>query len=512
MIENLVGGLAIIFTWQHILAIVAGSFIGLVVGTIPGLTATMAVALILPMTFDMDFVTSIMLLVGAYKGGIFGGSITAILLNTPGTPASACTVLDGYTMTQRGKGVKALKMAKYASTLADFGSDLVLIAVAAPLASIALRFGPPEISALIIFSLTVVAGVAGKSVLKGLISGAVGLLLATVGLDPIMTTRRLVFDMVDLDSGISLIPLLIGLFALSEVFLQLGKVSKTKADQFVIKHSSNPEDNRVSWSEFKGCIRTIFRGTAIGTGIGIIPGIGTGIASFISYGQARRASKKPEEFGEGCLEGIAASESGNSAVVGATFIPLMTMGIPGDISTAVIMGAFLIQGFIPGPLLFKEHAHMVYAIFMGFIICDIVYFVIGSFFMKYAAYLSKVPRSFLFPVVLIFCVVGSYAISHSVFDIGVMIFFGMLGFFMLRFGFATAPLLIAFILSPIGETAVRQSLLMSGGSLSIFFTRPIALIFLILTLLSVFGLIRGHLKGTAVGKKNNKQEEVQCLR
>lgn len=492
MIDNFLTGLAIIFHWQHILAIVAGSTLGLIVGTIPGLTATMAVALILPMTFDLDFVTSIMLLVGAYKGGIFGGSITAILLNTPGTPASAATVLDGYTLTKQGKGVKALKMAKYSSTLADFCSDLVLIAVAAPLASIALRFGPPEITMLIAFSLTIVAGVAGKSMIKGLISGTLGLLLATVGLDPIMTTRRLTFNIVELDSGISLIPLLIGLFALSEVIFQLGKKSVTEADQFVIKHSPDPADNRVSWAEFKACFRTIMRGTGIGTGIGIIPGIGTGIASFMSYARAKRVSKNGHLFGKGSLEGIAASESGNSAVVGATFIPLLTLGIPGDIITAVIMGAFMIQGFIPGPLLFRDHAQTIYAIFIGFIICDIVYYIIGTVAMKYAAYLSKVPRNILFPVVLLFCVVGSYAIQHSMFDVAIMIVFGIIGFFMTKLEFATAPLLIAFILSPIGEAAMRQSLLMSSGSLSIFLTRPISLGFFILTLITIVGLIRGQ--------------------
>ncbi len=492
MIENLISGFEIIFHWKHLIAIVIGSSLGLVVGVIPGLTATMAVSLILPLTFDMEFVTSIMLLVGAYKGGIFGGSITAILLNTPGTPASAATVLDGYSLTKQGKGVKALKMAKYASTLGDFCSDLVLIAVAAPLAAIALRFGPPEIAMLIAFSLTIVAGVAGRSMVKGLVSGTIGLLLATVGLDPIMTSRRLTFNIVELDGGISLIPLLIGLFALSEVLYQLGRKSETHADQFVIKHSSDPADNRVSWAELKGSLRTIFRGTVIGTGIGIIPGIGTGIASFMSYGQAKRASKHPDEFGRGSLEGIAASESGNSAVVGATFIPLLTIGIPGDIITAVIMGAFMIQGFIPGPLLFRDHAKIIYAIFVGFIICDIVYYIIGTMTMKYAAYLSKVPRNILFPIVFIFCVVGSYAIQHSLFDVGIMVVFGIVGFFMLKFEFATAPLLIAFILSPIGEAALRQSLLMSSGSLGIFVTRPIACGFLVLTALSILGIMRSH--------------------
>jgi putative tricarboxylic transport membrane protein len=497
ILENLLTGVGIIFHWQHILAILVGSTLGLVVGTIPGLTATMAVALIVPLTFDLDFVTSIMLLVGAYKGGIFGGSITAILLKTPGTPASACTVLDGYALTQQGKGVKALKMAKYASTLGDICSDFVLIAVAAPLASIALKFGPPEISSLIIFSLTIVAVVAGKSMIKGLISGGVGLLLGTVGLDPIQSSRRLTFDIAEFDSGITLIPLLIGLFALSEVIFQLGRKSETRADQFVIRHSPDPADNRVSWKEFKGSLRTIMRGTGIGTIIGIIPGIGTGIASFMSYARAQQSSKEPEKFGNGSLEGIAASESGNSAVVGATFIPLLTLGIPGDIITAVIMGAFLMQGFIPGPLLFQEHSNLIYAIFVGFIICDIVYFIIGSVFMKYAAHLSKVPRSILFPVVLIFCIVGSYAIQHSIFDIGIMVVFGIIGFFMLKFEFASAPLLIAFILAPIGEAALRQALLMSMGSLGIFFTRPISLAFLILTVITIIGILRGRLKRKA---------------
>lgn len=494
MIDNLLLGLTIVWSWQSILCIVCGSVFGLVMGTIPGLTATMACALLLPFTFDMEFVPAIMLLIGAYKGGIFGGSITAILLNTPGTPASAATTLDGYALTKQGKGVKALKMAKYSSILGDIGSDIVLIAVAAPLASIALKFGPPEITMLIFFSLTIIASVSGKSMIKGLISAALGLLVATVGLDPIMTTRRFCFDLVELDGGLSLIPVLIGLFALSEVFLQLGRKGKGGEDRFAIVHSKKREDNRVSWKEFRPCIRTILRGTAIGTGIGIIPGIGTGIASFISYGRAKRTSKNPEDFGRGSLEGIAASESGNSSVVGATFIPMLTLGIPGDLVAAVIMGAFMIQGFIPGPLLFVEHADIMYAIFIGFFICDIVYFVIGSIFMKYAAYLSKVPRDILFPIVFLFCVVGSYAISNSLFDVGIVIVFGVVGYYMQKFGFAVAPFLIAFLLAPIGETAARQALLISSGSLSIFFTKPISLVFFIATLLSIASLLYSHFR------------------
>jgi len=494
MIENLALGLSLIMNWENIAVITIGSALGLVFGAIPGLTGGMAIAMLIPLTFEMNFVTAIMLLIGLYKGGTFGGCITAVLLNTPGTAASACTILDGYPLTLQGKSVKALKMAKYASCLADLCSDLVLIAVAAPLASIALIFGPPEIAMLIFFSLTIIASVSGESMVKGLVSGSLGLLVATVGLDPVMTTRRFCFDSINLDSGLSLIPVLIGLFCLPEIFTQIGRIHKNEAEKYTIPTSKDPADSRVSWAEFKSCLRSIIRGTAIGTGIGIIPGIGVGIGAFISYARAKRASKHPELFGKGSLEGIAASESGNSAVVGATFIPLLSLGIPGDSVTAIIMGAFLVAGFIPGPLLFQEHADIIYAIFIGILICDFVYFVLGTIFMKYAKLLAKVPRGTLFSVLFLFSMIGAYAMSNSLFDIRVVIFFGILGYYMQKFGFATAPLLIAFILSPIGEKALRRALLMSGGSLSIFVTRPIALGFLMLTMISIIGIIRSNLK------------------
>jgi putative tricarboxylic transport membrane protein len=251
---------------------------------------------------------------------------------------------------------------------------------------------------------------------------------------------------------------------------------------------------RLSWKEFRGTIRSIVRGTVIGTIVGIIPGVGVGIGSFVSYARARQASKNPNQFGKGSLEGIAASESGNSAVVGATFIPLLSLGIPGDAVTAIITGAFLIHGLIPGPMLFQENSQIIYAIFIGLLICDITYFIIGSLFMKHAALLSKIPRGMLFPILFIFCMVGAFARFNSTFDIFVCILFGILGYNMVKFGFATAPFLIAFILSPIGEKALRQALLMSDGSLSIFVTRPISLLFLVLTIVSIVGIIRGQLK------------------
>ena len=494
MIENFALGFELIWQWQNFIVIVLGSTLGLIFGALPGLTGGMAIAMLLPLTFDMEFITAIMLLIGLYKGGVFGGSITAILLNTPGTAASACTTFDGFALTQQGKSVKALKMAKYASCLADLASDLVLIAVAAPLARVALRFGPPEIAVLIFFSLTVIASVSGKSMTKGLVSGTLGLLFATVGLDPITATPRFCFGSIDLDSGLNLLSVLIGLFALPTVFTQLGRKSRTLAEKFTIAPPKDPSDSRLSWSEFKGTIRAILRGTVIGTGVGIIPGVGVGIGSFVSYARAKQASKNPALFGRGSLEGIAASESGNSAVVGATFIPLLSLGIPGDTVTAIITGAFMMHGLIPGPLMFQDNVQIIYAIFIGLLICDVTYYIIGSIFMKYASLLSKVPRGALFPVLFVFCMVGAYARSNSIYDIGVCVIFGMLGYYMLKYGFATAPFLIAFILSPIGERALRRSLLMSSGSLAIFYTRPISLAFIVLTVLSIAAIIKRQLK------------------
>jgi putative tricarboxylic transport membrane protein len=494
IIENFGLGFDLIMQWQILLVMIIGTIIGLIFGTLPGLTGGMAIALLLPITYDMQFITAIMLLIGIYKGGVFGGSIMAILLNTPGTAASAPTTFDGYPLTQQGKSVKALKMAKYASIIGDVGSDIVMICVCVPLAAFALKFGPPEIAVLIVFSMTIIASVSGASMIKGLISAAAGLLFATIGLDPITATPRLSFGIMTLDSGLNLLSVLIGLFALPTIFAQLLRKSQTEADKFTIVASKNPEDNRVSWVEFKGTIRSIIRGTFIGTMVGIIPGVGVGIGSFISYARAKVSSKHPELFGKGSLEGIAASESGNSAVVGATFIPLLSLGIPGDTVTAIMTGAFLMHGLIPGPLMFKENVQIIYAIFIGVLICDLVYYILGSFLMKHAALLSKVPRNMLFPVLFIFCMVGAYARFNSIFDVGACVFFGILGFYMLRNGFATAPFLIAFILSPFGEKALRRSLLMSSGDISIFFTRPISLCFVILTVLAVTGIVRRQIK------------------
>lgn len=470
-----------------------GVAMGIVLGSIPGLTATMAIALIVPMTFSMSPVASVGMLVGAYKGGCFGGSIPAIMLNTPGTPAAAATVLDGHEMAKKGQGLKALKVAIYSSVLADSFSDIVLILVAPPLALIALKMGPPEMTGLIVFSLLIIIAVAGKSLTKGLIAGVIGLLVGTVGLDPIMATRRFGFDLSQLDEGIALMPMLIGLFALSEFFMNAEKkVRQEKGGMFNVIQDSG--DTKLTREEKVACGKIIGAASAIGTFLGAVPGIGPSIAAFASYAQAKKMSKHPEEFGHGSVEGVAAAEAGNNAVAGANLIPLLTLGIPGDVGAALLLGAFMIQGLHPGPLLFKENLDIIYAIFMALLLSNVFNFILAKQYIKIAHKVAKAPQHFVFPAILAFCLIGAYGFSQSLFDVWMTLAFGVIGYVLRKQGFPVAPLLIAFILEPILEASFRQSLLISHGSLAIFVTHPISAVFLALSAVGVALTVKGKFK------------------
>ena len=483
--EQFLIGLKLMLTWHNVMFALLGVAVGIFVGSIPGLTVTMATALMVPLTFQMDPIPAIAMLLGVYKGGMFGGSISAILINAPGTPAASATVLDGFPMTQKGQALKALKMALYASVTADTLSDVVLILVAPPLARLALRFGPPEIFSLVLFSLTIIAAVSGRSLIKGLLAATLGVLFATVGMDPVAGTSRFTFGYVEMLKGIGLLPMLIGLFAVSEVLIRVEAEVKEGIKGIFIKDSDRPEDRRVSWVEFRRCLRTILRGTALGTFLGAIPGIGSTITAFLNYGMAQRASKHPERFGQGELEGVAAAESGNSAVCGATLIPLLSLGIPGDIVTAVLLGAFMIQGIAPGPTMFQEHGRVIYALFVGLMVCNLGNLLIGSLSVRAARSVLRIPQKVLYPTILLLCFVGTYAIDNSLFDVQAMFFFGILGYVMRKFDYPLAPLLIAFVLGPMLENALRQALIMSDGDIGIFISRPISLGFLLLTVLTV---------------------------
>lgn len=485
LLEHLQSALSIVLSVETILALFGGVVIGTIIGAIPGMTVTMGVALTLPFTFNMHPAVGILLLLGVYKGGVYGGSITAILIKTPGTPAASCTVLDGYPMSQKGEARKALDIALYASCFADFVSNISLILFAGLLASFALRFGPPEYFTLIVFSLTIIAGIAGQNMAKGMISAGLGLLLATIGLDLVYGTKRFVFGEVELMAGLNFIPVLIGLFALPEIINYYARKFEERGDVQALSGT------HATFSEFRRCFKSIFRGSIIGVVLGAIPGIGGAPAAFLSYSEAQRTTKNPNaRFGDGEIEGVAAAEAGNNGTCGATLIPLLALGVPGDIVTAVILGAFMIHGLQPGPLLFQDNLDLIYALFIGIMISSIFLFIVGKSAIRIFSHVVLLPNKILFPMVLVLCVYGGYAVNNNPFDILVMMLIGMIGFGMLRAGIPAAPFLIAYVLGPLLEDNFRQSLLLSQGGLEIFVRNEICWIFWGLTALVVFVLIR----------------------
>ncbi len=481
--DNLAAGLALVLHWESILYLALGVLVGVVAGAIPGLSATMAVALTLPFTFALPPIYGILLLLGVYKGGIFGGSIPAILIKTPGTPASSATVLDGYPMAEKGEAGRALGMALYASCIADLISNLSLILLAGWLASFALSFGPPEFFTLILFSLTIIAGVSGDSLVKGLIAAAMGLLLATIGLDLVYGTDRFSFGDPNLMGGLNFIAVLIGLFALPEI---IDFVFKPKEEHLTARRLGG---RFATLADVRRCFKTIIRGSLIGVVLGAIPGIGGAPAAFLSYAEAQRNSPNRKNFGKGEIEGVAASEAGNNGVCGATLIPLLSLGIPGDVITAIIIGAFMIHGLQPGPMLFVTNADIVYALFMGLVLSSILLLLIGSVAIRAFRFVADVPKSLLAPSVLVLCIFGTYAVNNTIFDVAVMFAMGWLGYLMRVLNIPAAPLLIGFILGPLLEDSFRQAMLMSGGNPEIFVRGPITWLFWVLTALALYVIV-----------------------
>lgn len=467
-------------TLYNIIFISFGIFLGIIVGAIPGLNGPMAIALTVPLTFFMPTVAAIGFLVGINKGGSFGGSISAILLNTPGTPEAAATAWDGHPMAKQGKSGRALKTALYASVFGDTFSDIVLIIVAAPIAVIALKMGPPEICSVIIFSMTIIAGLETGAMIKGLIAAAFGMLVSTVGLDPVTGTSRLTFDLYQLGNGIPLMAISIGLLALSEVMLHIGGGIGKEAS--IIKESLDPKMGSLSFHEFLSIRKTVIRSSLIGTAIGALPGLGTTVASFLGYSAAKKSSKCPETFGTGNFEGVAAAEAANSAVCGANFIPLFTLGIPGNVAAALLAGAFIIHGIQPGPLMFEQNAGVIYGIYICMIIANILNLGIGSVVARVAPNLLRLSPSYLFSAIILLCMTGGYLESYSLFSVGITIVFAIIGVIMKTMGFSFVTFLIGFVLGPMFELSLQQTLMLSESAMPILlFTRPIALIFMICT-------------------------------
>jgi putative tricarboxylic transport membrane protein len=461
---------------------------GQFVGAVPGIGPVMAMAIAIPFTFVLNPLPAIAFLVGVNKGGLVGGAVPAVLINTPGTPDAAATAFDGHPLARSGKPLKATKMALYASVTGDTFSDIVLITVSAPIAVVALRMGPVEICALMIFAFSVIAGLIGDSLWKGIIAMALGLLCATVGLDPQHATPRLIFGWFQLYDGLPLAPVAIGMLAVAEILRRLAAIEGRPKAAIEGPQSDDPADRRISFAEYWDCRFTIARGALIGTFLGAMPGIGSTAAAFMSYASAKRASDDPDSFGKGNLHGIAAAESANSAVVGANLIPLLTLGIPGSVSAALIISALMIQGIEPGPLLFEQQGRLIYSLFGAMVMANGVNLLVGHLGLRIWTRVVRAPESIIFSSALLLCIVGVSLSTGGLFGVAIMLVFAGVGYLMTAFGLSVVIFIIAFFLGPRFEISMSQSLVLINGDPLAILHYPIALVLLGLAAVSVWRL------------------------
>jgi len=490
MIENIALGLTAALTPWNLLAAVASTMAGIIVGALPGLTATMGVALLVPVTFSMEPVTGLIMLSGIYCGGIYGGSITGILLHTPGTPAAIMTMLDGHKMTQKGMAKQALSTAVLASFCGGMMSSVALLFLSPPLAAFALRFGPPEYFCLALFGMTIISSLTTGSVVKGLIVGFFGVFLSTIGLDPSLGLPRYTFDVPDLMSGLDLVSALIGLFSIPEALSLITK--RMSAEESLIGEIKGSMFLKLS--EYWRLATNFIKSSIIGVVIGIIPAAGPVIAPFISYREAQRSSKIPEKFGTGIPDGIVASEASNNGVTGGSLVPLVTLGIPGDAPAAIYLGALTIHGLQPGPLLFQKSPQVVYGLFVGFFVVQFAMLALGLWGSRLFAQVVRLPKTIIVTFIFFFSIIGSLAMNGNVFDVWVMLSFAVLGYFMKRYGFPAAPIVLGLILGPMLEDNLVASMAMSCNNPIIFVTRPLSLIILCLAALSLVAPYLGNLK------------------
>ena len=479
-----------LFTINNLIYSISGVILGMVIGCIPGLTVTLGIILLLPMTYGMDPITAIIALLAIYVGGCYGGSISAILINTPGTNSALATTLDGYPLAKSGKANKALSTSLFSSSLGGLLGAIILLVAAPPIASIAMKFRSPEYFSLAIFGLTVIAGVSGDNIIKGLISAFFGIFISSIGLESLSGTLRYTFNSIVLFGGISLLPALIGLIALAQVIIKNVEEKSLKKNKITEDFSKNIYDPSINKKEKKYILKTILKSTAIGTIIGAMPGAGGGVAQFVSYNEARRSSKTPETFGKGSLEGIAAAESSNNTVVGSAMIPLLTLGIPGDGVTAILLGAFILHGMEPGPKLFTEQAVNTYAIIIGLIICNILLYILGSIFTKQISKVIKIPYKILGIAISLFCFAGAFANSGSIYEMILIVPLAIAGYYLGLLGFSVIPMMLGLILGPIVENNFTRSMIVYDNDLLIFFKEPISCGILIFAVIFTFLIIR----------------------
>lgn len=486
--EEFAIGMKIVFQPTCLLMIFFGTIFGIIFGAIPGLTATMGIALMLPFTFKMVPVEGITLLVGIFIGGVSGGLVSATLLRMPGTPASVSTVFDAYPMAQKGHPGLALGIGVVSSFVGGMLSAFGLAFVAPPIAKIALKFGYFEYFSLGIFALTIVVVLSRGMMVKGFISASLGLLIATFGAAPVDMAYRFTFGIKQLRGGVDLLPALIGLFAISQVMTEILNPHSLLIP--TVKMDSLVPPLKIFIDDFKNLIRS----TLIGFIIGILPGIGASTSNIVAYGQAKFSSKHPEKFGTGYPPGIIASESANNAVTGGALIPLLTMGIPGDTATAVLLGGLMIHGIHPGPLLFRYNPDFVNCIFASVFVANIFMFIIMMLGMRFFIFVLKTPKKYLLPLIVLLCCIGAFALNNRMFDVWLLFIFGIIGFTLEKLEFPLTPMILGIVLGPIIEINLRSAIMSSQGSFLPIFTRPISLFFIILAIFSFILPILFHAK------------------
>ena len=506
MLQYIVPATGLLFTLENILWINIGVFVGSVFAAIPGLSVILCVILFLPVTYTMTAIPGMMFLLGIYCAGGYGGSVSAILINTPGTPHAAATMLDGHPLSRQGRTKAALKIALYASTFGGVFSALMLLFLGPQVAKIAAQLGTAEYFMVCVFGLTIIAGVSGKSIIRGLVSACLGLLISCVGTDPMTSYDRFTFGIPRLYLGLNLAVCLIGLFALVEI---LAKAEK-KLGELRLDTAKMHDDGKITRQEFKRMIRPVLMSSLIGVMVGIVPGTGASEASWFSYNTAKNLSKHPEEFGKGSVEGIAAAESANNAVTGATLIPLLTLGIPGDGTVAIMLSALMINGLNPGLSLFTTDGDIMYAIMLGLILVNIFMLIQGKFLTTLFAKVVSIPQEILTPIIVIFCFAGAYSVNENYFDVAVALVFGALAWVLRKLDLPPVPILLGLVLGRMTETNFRRALLISNGDASIFLQSIYCKIFLALIIIAVAAIVRGKLKeqkaakiAAAAQKENN---------
>lgn len=483
--DTIVNALSIIFQWQVIIFMLIGVVAGIVVGALPGFGPSMGIALLLPVTFGMNPTTALLMLTAMYTSAVYGGSIPAILCHTPGTAASAATSMDGYILTQQGRGLEAVGISTISSMIGGSFGALALILIAPPLGRFAMRFSALEYFMLGIFGLTIIGSVSGDSMVKGLLSGVLGLLIGTIGLDYITGVPRFTFGIINLEDGLNFVPALIGLFSVSQVLILSIDIAKKRKS---ISLEGNLLGHTIpTFKKFKSIFHVILKSGIIGTIVGIIPAAGASISSWVCYGFAKQLSKTPEKFGKGSIEGIAASESGNNAATGGALIPLFTLGIPGSPVTAILLGGLMIHGLNPGADMYTKHATLTFCISFGFLLANILMGLVGLVIARQVARISTIPPGILCAGIIVLAMIGSFAIRNSLFDVMVMVIFGLIGYIMRISGFATAPMVLGMVLSNLVESNWRRALILAKGNIFTYFLgRPVSLVLLVLVLISFF--------------------------